>query len=437
MSLNIPNNIQVIFDRLRSDAQQELTNVNVWTRNNFFSALLAACAGRFRALYQVFITAIDDAAIPLTAKDEYLDLWAELRGITRLPASSAKGYVNFAATDNVTIAESSVLRDDTGLEYIVQSDSTDTTQVLSLTSLTRVGSSATATTSEPHLLATGQSVTISGAVETAYNGTYVVTATSNYTFTFTVTGSPTSPATGTILATSRYVRVEVESAEDGVIYNKENGANINISTPLPFLSDIGYVIYDGLNGGADEETDNRLQLRNKLAWQYPIAFFSKTFLEQKALELQFVERVFVQEITPGIGDTTVYFTSNTTTNAQPTASQVSAFQAHLGQFRPAHMDASGFILNAATAVPVNITITSLVPNNGSLKTAINESLREWFNLEVEPGQDILVSQLYGVIYRTVDLEQGESPKTFTISLPSGDVSIALNEKAVLGGVTYA
>lgn len=436
MALNIPNNIQVIFDRLRSDAQQELTNVNVWTRNNFFSALLAACAGRFRALYQVFLTAIEDAAIPLTAKDEYLEQWAELRGIERLPASSAKGYVNFGATDSVTISESSVLRDDIGLEYIVQTEASDTTQVLVLSSLTRVGSSAAATTAEPHLLATGQSVVISGANQPEYNGTFVITATSNYTFTFSVTGSPTSPATGTILATCRYVRVEVESAENGVIYNKENGANINISTPLPFLSDVGYVVYDGLNGGADEETDSRLQLRNKLAWQYPIAFFSKSFLEQKAFELSFVERVFVQEITPGIGDTTVYFTSNTTTNSQPTAAEVSAFQAHLSQFRPAHMDASGFILNAATAVPVNVTINSITPNNGSLKTAINEALREWFNLEVEPGQDILVSQLYGVIYRTVDVEQGGSPKTFTISLPSSNVEIALNEKAVLGGVTY-
>jgi uncharacterized phage protein gp47/JayE len=281
MALNIPNTVQLIFDRLRSDAQQELTNVNVWTRNNFFSALLAACAGRFRALYQVFVTGINEAAIPLSARDEYLDQWAELRGITRLPASSAKGYVNFPCIDSVTIDEDTVLRDDTGLEYIVQTTSTDTTQVLTLSSLTRVGTTATATTSEPHGLATGQTLTISGASQSAYNSNFVITATSNFTFTFNVTGSPTTPATGTILATTRFVRVEVESSENGVIYNKENGASISISTPLPFLNDIGYVVFDGLSGGADEETDTRLQFRNKLAWQNPIAFFSKTFLEQK------------------------------------------------------------------------------------------------------------------------------------------------------------
>ncbi len=437
MALNIPSTVQLIFDRLRSDAQQELTNVNVWTRNNFFSALLAACAGRFRALYQVFVTGINEAAIPITARDEYLDQWAELRGITRLPASSAKGYVNFPCIDSVTVTEDTVLRDDTGLEYIVQTTSTDTTQVLTLSSLTRIGTTATATTLEPHGLATGQTVTISGADQSGYNISAIITATSNFTFTFNVTGSPTTPATGTIIATSRFVTLEVESADNGVIYNKENGASVSISTPLPFLNDVGYVVFDGLNGGADQETDSRLQFRNKLAWQNPIALFSKTFLEQKALELSFVERVFVQEITPTVGDTTVYFTSNTTTNAQPTAAEISAFQAHMSKFKPAHMSSGDYILNAATAVPINITINSLIPNNGTLKTAINEALREWFNLEVEPGQDILVPQLYGVIYRTTDVERGESPRTFTISLPSGDVAISLSQKAVLGSVTYA
>lgn len=437
MALNIPNTVQLIFDKLRSDAQQELANVNVWTRNNFFSALLAACAGRFRALYQVFVTGINEAAIPLTARDEYLDQWAELRGITRLPPSSAKGYVNFPCAGSVTVDEDTVLRDKAGLEYIVQTTSTDTTQILNLSSLTRVGPTATSTTLEPHGLATGQTVIITGAGESAYNVSAPITVTSNFTFTFNVTGNPDTPATGTILATSRFVRLEVESAENGVIYNKENGASISISTPLPFLNDVGYVVFDGLNGGADEETDSRLQFRNKLAWQNPIAFFSKTFLEQKALELSFVERVFVQETTPGIGDATIYFTSNTTTNAQPTAAEISAFQNHMSQFKPVHMSSGDYVLNAATAVPVNITITSLIPNNGTLKTAVNEALREWFNLEVEPGQDILVSQLYGVIYRTTDVERGESPRTFTITAPASDVTIDLDEKAVLGSVNYA
>ena len=68
----------------------------------------------------------------------------------------------------------------------------------SVTSITRAGSIATVTCPVPHNLLTGQSVLIAGAVETDYNGTFVVTVTSTTVFTYTVPGTPATPATGTI-----------------------------------------------------------------------------------------------------------------------------------------------------------------------------------------------------------------------------------------------
>jgi hypothetical protein len=68
----------------------------------------------------------------------------------------------------------------------------------SVTSLTRVGTLATVT-STAHGLATGQLVTIAGATSdpTLWNGTFVVTVTGANTFTYTMSGTPvTSPATG-------------------------------------------------------------------------------------------------------------------------------------------------------------------------------------------------------------------------------------------------
>jgi hypothetical protein len=67
-----------------------------------------------------------------------------------------------------------------------------------VSSLTRSGTTATVTTSTPHGFVTGQKVVISGATQTAYNNAFTVTVTGPTTFTFTVTGSPTTPATGTI-----------------------------------------------------------------------------------------------------------------------------------------------------------------------------------------------------------------------------------------------
>lgn len=77
---------------------------------------------------------------------------------------------------------------------IVRQVGTNSTQTV--TSLTSVTTVATATVTA-HGYATGQTVTIAGAVQTNYNKTTTITVTGANTFTYTITAT-TSPATGTI-----------------------------------------------------------------------------------------------------------------------------------------------------------------------------------------------------------------------------------------------
>jgi hypothetical protein len=69
-----------------------------------------------------------------------------------------------------------------------------------VTSLTRVGNTATVVCSTAHGLANGDSVTIAGATPAAYNGTWVITVENATTFKFTIFGNPATPATGSITA---------------------------------------------------------------------------------------------------------------------------------------------------------------------------------------------------------------------------------------------
>ena len=57
---------------------------------------------------------------------------------------------------------------------------------------------ATITTHGAHGLSTGNTVTLFGVTQPEYNGVFTVTVTGTTTFTIPVTGSPDSPATGTI-----------------------------------------------------------------------------------------------------------------------------------------------------------------------------------------------------------------------------------------------
>jgi len=81
---------------------------------------------------------------------------------------------------------------------------------ISVSSITRVGTTATVTTGAVHGLSTGQWVGITGATgadATLYNGVFQVTVTDTTHYTYTMTGTPTGSATGTI------------TSGDGAIYN--------------------------------------------------------------------------------------------------------------------------------------------------------------------------------------------------------------------------
>jgi hypothetical protein len=73
-----------------------------------------------------------------------------------------------------------------------------------ISSITRVTTTATLTTATNHGLVTGNYVTISGATPAAFNGTFAITVTDNTTFTYTMLTTPANDATvvGTYYSTT-------------------------------------------------------------------------------------------------------------------------------------------------------------------------------------------------------------------------------------------
>lgn len=72
-------------------------------------------------------------------------------------------------------------------------------------SITRAGSVATVTTVEDHGLQTGEKISIEGATEVEYNvANATITVTGDKTFTYAVSGTPATPATGSPAIKPRY-----------------------------------------------------------------------------------------------------------------------------------------------------------------------------------------------------------------------------------------
>lgn len=97
---------------------------------------------------------------------------------------------------------------------------------LTPTSITRSGSTATVTLPSAVNWQTGSIVTIAGATQAEYNGSHVVTVSSATQFTFPVTGTPATPATGAITATGGRTTVPGIVYLDGYFFVMDENAVI-------------------------------------------------------------------------------------------------------------------------------------------------------------------------------------------------------------------
>ena len=121
---------------------------------------------------------------PLQLKEGMVQLAENMR-LDRGVAQTRKGAKRLA--DAIAAGETELV-----LDFTLGAD-------ISVTSITRSGSTATVTTATPHGETVGQIINLRGAVQAEYNGDFAVgTVPSSTTFTITVSGTPATPATGTI-----------------------------------------------------------------------------------------------------------------------------------------------------------------------------------------------------------------------------------------------
>lgn len=138
----------------------------------------------------------------------YADQYTNTEGI--VIASNSSAYLYRYGQSTITIAYPAGETCDVGgtvdlvqflnKVYLFRGYSTSTNAPIAVTSVTRSATTATVTTTANHGLSTGNWVTMVGASPDGYNGIVQITVTGLATFTYTVDGGLTTPATGTITA---------------------------------------------------------------------------------------------------------------------------------------------------------------------------------------------------------------------------------------------
>lgn len=434
MAIEFPTRKQ-LEQTTKTDVQQELENSNPFLRNSFLGAIVSAWAFRIYDFY-IQLGQVLQQAFWDTSSGEYLERQAGWFGITRNPATKSEGNVVSSGVAGSSIASGSTLQDSDGEQYESTTTVSLSTNALSVSTLTRSGTVATANFASAHNLASGISVTISGANETAYNGTFVITATDADTFTYTISGSPASPATGTIISTQTTAVVPVESTDFGVGTNQDSGAELRYITPISGVDNASYVDTTGIDGGADQETDTDFRERFLDRVQNPIALFNVSAIENQAKLVSGVTRVFVREITPAEGQVTVYFVLDNEDNIIPTATDVSNVKDSILEIKPAHTADADVIVEAPVAKTVNFSFSSLVPNTTTMQESVTSSLEVLFRDDTDVGVDLIEDAYRSSIYNTADEATGDRVESFTLTTPTGDIAVASNEIPTLGTVTF-
>ncbi len=432
-----------IIDRVRADIAANLPDTDPTIFGSFVRAFADSMAGRSfdivvlqeQLLIQFF---------PQTATGEFLELWAGYEDLTRNPAEPSEGPVTFTGTAGSLIPKDREWRATTGKIYFTQENLTLAAQSISVSSLTRSGVIVTATTSSDHSLATGMEVTIAGAVETDYNGTYEITVTDTDEFQYTITGSPSTPATGTITAAYDGGSVDVESVdvenqEDidaGKSINLDSGAQLSITTPLAGVDANAFVGFLGITGGVVVESDEDLRSRTLQSRANPVANFNATAIEKEMRKVPGVTRVLVKRITPAIGQVTALFVRDNDDNIIPDAGEVAIVEAAVLAILQASSDTSDVFVKAPTPVETDYTFSAISPDTPTMRTAITNNILAFYEDEVDFETDITEDKYRGAIINTIDPDTGDTLDSFTLSTPTGDITVTTDEIGIPGDITF-
>ena len=408
-------------------------------RNSLIRGLLNALAGGISDNFDSIQTLQEDL-FPYSTEDEDIILdWAATFGVTQKVATAASGLVTFTGTAGTTIPNGTTIQTSTGLEYTTQIDATVASNTVNITSLSRAGYVVTAVTSSDHNLASGVEVTISGATETNYNVTAIITVTDTNAFSYEITTTPTTPATGSPQVTFVTASTTIESSDVGLDYNAIEGTELNLISPISGLDTAAYVQYTELSGGTNIETIEELRTRINERTAAMAAPFTVAGLPSFIRENNTgVTRVWVEAATPSAGYTTIYFTRDNDTNILPSSAEAAAVKTSITNeetgILPANMSESALTVSSPTAVSVDFTFSALSPNTTDMQTTITNSLTDYFKNNTNVSSNITLDDLKRIISSSFD-SSGNIP-TYTLTTPSSDVLIGSGELGVLGTITY-
>ena len=515
MAVNAPDSASQVEDRIKADVQREAPDSNPYVSVHWLRSLIAGIARRIFDFY-LDLNRTEERLMPDTADDETALRWGGIYVGPSNPASSSSGQLVATGTVGGSVTVGTTLTAE-GQEFTVMAGGSVSAQSLSVTSITRSGTTATAVTALPHGLSSFVPVSITGAAPSEYNLTDTeVIVTGLNTFTYEVAGSPVTPATGTILAGFTAVNVDVESVDFGAETNLDADSPVRLQSPIVDVDDTLYVTFSAVGGGTNAESTADYKVRYLDKIRNPVAHFNESDIVVQAKKVSGVTRVFPKPAGTEIGTVSVssltrnanvatavtptphglvdgqttsvsgaaqpeynivqsriivedvntfsfnvfgspatpatgtilaatdvppgqvitYFMRDNDADPIPTTSEIQDVKDKLDEILPATTSTYDNIVLAPTSLSVAFTFTAVFPDTTTMRAAVEANLDQFFDERVDVGVDISEDAYRAAIQNTVDPDTGDVVQSFTLSAPTGDITVAGGEIPVRGTVTW-
>ena len=430
---------QSINDRMGADVKLSAPRSNPTRKNSWLFAFVKGLAFRVYDFYQQLGRLKRESFPDTSTWDGELKRWGGYKEINPIAKQGAKGVVIVTGNVGATLPKGA-----TGtlgkVTYQTDNEATIAQIAYSLISLSRNGNTVTAKTSTPHRLATGLDVTISGADQSVFNGAFEIAVPNQTTFTYQVDSDQSfEQASGLISASFdlTFVNVSVSPISDvtGVQSNQSPGTTIPLERPYAGIDDNLRVAGSSLSGGVDSENPTNYQRRVIDSYQHPIALFNPAAIRQHIKQsVGTVTRVWVYPITPNIGQTTIYFTTDNT-GVIPTGQDVDDVKKAVDDIAPSTMPLDDIFVFAPNPRYVDFEFSDLKPNTITMRQAIRDRLEEMFYLYAEVNQPLTAETYRAQIKNTIDVT-GSIVEQFALSQPIGDINPGIGGIPILRNVTF-
>lgn len=436
--------------------QEEISKLQTNFKNNcptsnpylqsIFQAILVAIGMSIALVYDFFKYKVLPQILPFNPTDEYAEYWGNLIGVKRNDGTISGGYVNFTGIAGTIIPLNTYMIDSFSNRYKTIETGSISYISQNIATLTQSGGVAIATTTIAHNLASGMLISITNVNQLEYSGLKSITVINNTMFTFSISTLAVTPATatsGSIYYYCNLVRLFVKAIEVGSDKNLTPSTQLVIELPslVSGMDSVSFVDANGFSGGTDFETSIDYVSKYKNLWANPINPWNKNFINSIIVYDFGAYRSWVfpcKDLSNSdvAGVFSAYFVYNNEKDGKflPTSTDITNLTNFLIAQKPAILPDSSILIAAPNVVSIDFVFTSISPNTTAMATAIINSLTFFFNNYPQVGESLQEIDYLSAIKNTID-ETGATLITFTLSSPTGDISIDYNEIAQLGNVT--